>query len=323
MTYNYIVDHIPVSTPNDRRPNEKMKAEYITIHNTGNEKSSAKGERGWLTNPSNNRQASFHLAVDENNVVECLPLDEHAWHCGDGHGKGNMTSIGIEICESGNYAKTVENAIQLTAKLLSERKWGVDKLRRHFDWSGKICPRLMYDDGNWDTWKEFKKQVEAELKKLGVKPIVAKPEVKPSVKPSKTPTKPKESFPIVKYSSNGKYVEKLQKLLKDRGYNITVDGDFGTKTTIAVKEFQRANGLTQDGVVGENTWKKLLENPQMYGVATGDVWLHSKADLTEASRRVILHKGEKVIIVKGGTADMHNTDKGYVSKKYILLKKDK
>jgi peptidoglycan hydrolase-like protein with peptidoglycan-binding domain len=37
-----------------------------------------------------------------------------------------------------------------------------------------------------------------------------------------------------------------------------VDGIFGTKTLTAVRQYQQANGLTVDGVVGKNTWKKLL-----------------------------------------------------------------
>ncbi|MNW48700.1 N-acetylmuramoyl-L-alanine amidase CwlA precursor [compost metagenome] len=48
--------------------------------------------------------------------------------------------------------------------MLKERGWGTDRLRRHYDWSGKICPRLMYDNGKWTGWEQFKKSVEAELK---------------------------------------------------------------------------------------------------------------------------------------------------------------
>lgn len=36
------------------------------------------------------------------------------------------------------------------------------------------------------------------------------------------------------------------------------DGIFGTKTLTAVRQYQEANGLTVDGIVGKNTWKKLL-----------------------------------------------------------------
>jgi len=38
-----------------------------------------------------------------------------------------------------------------------------------------------------------------------------------------------------------------------------VDGLFSSKTTNWVKQFQRSEGLRDDGIVGENTWKGLLE----------------------------------------------------------------
>lgn len=164
---NYIIDHIPRSTPHNRRPALPMTATTITIHNTGNGKSSAINERLWLTNPSNDRTASYHKVIDEYGVIECIPDNENAWHSGDGSGveSGNRTSIGVEICESGNYAQTLESAVQLVAKMLKERGWGVDRLRRHWDWSGKVCPRLMYDGGKWTGWGAFKQRVQVELNK--------------------------------------------------------------------------------------------------------------------------------------------------------------
>jgi len=42
------------------------------------------------------------------------------------------------------------------------------------------------------------------------------------------------------------------------GYNIAVDGYFGSKTVAAVKDFQSKHGLTVDGIYGPNTAKKLL-----------------------------------------------------------------
>ncbi|MNM25400.1 N-acetylmuramoyl-L-alanine amidase CwlA precursor [compost metagenome] len=162
----YRIDHIPKGTTCNRRPALPMVPTTITIHNTGNASSTAQNERGWLTNQSNSRQASFHIVVDEKEAIECIPLNESAWHAGDGSGvkSGNRSSIGIEICESGNYAQALDNAVKLVAKMLKDRGWGVDRLRRHYDWSGKICPRLMYDNGKWTGWEQFKKAVEAELK---------------------------------------------------------------------------------------------------------------------------------------------------------------
>lgn len=162
----YRVDHIPKGTVHNRRPAFPMEATTITIHNTGNATSTAQNERGWLTNVTNTRTASYHIVVDEKEAIECIPLNESSWHAGDGSGikSGNRTSIGIEICESGNYTQTLDNAVKLVAKMLKERGWGTERLRRHYDWSGKICPRLMYDNGKWTGWEQFKKAVEVELK---------------------------------------------------------------------------------------------------------------------------------------------------------------
>ena len=83
--------------------------------------------------------------MDEHEAIECLPLNENAWHSGDGNSpaSGNRTSISIEICESGDYTKSLNNAVELVVKLLKQYGWSVGQLCRHYDWSGKVCPRLM------------------------------------------------------------------------------------------------------------------------------------------------------------------------------------
>jgi hypothetical protein len=161
----YIIDHIPINPK--RRPGKKMKATSITIHNTGNPSSRAKGERGWLTNPSNTRSASFHIVVDENEAIECIPLNEVTWHSGTT--KGNYSSISIEICESGNYKQAEQNAVELVAKMLHERGWGIDRVKKHQDWSGKYCPRIIIP-----YWSEFKQRIQKELDKLNGKQVTPK-----------------------------------------------------------------------------------------------------------------------------------------------------
>ena len=95
-----------------------MTPQYITIHSTGNTKSTARNERDWLTNPTNGRQASWHICVDEKEAIEAIPLNEVAWHAGDGRGPGNMSSFSIEFCESGDRHKTLLNAAEFGAKIL-------------------------------------------------------------------------------------------------------------------------------------------------------------------------------------------------------------
>ena len=64
----------------------------------------------------------------------------------------------------------------------------------------------------------------------------------------------------LRINSTGTQVKVLQWLLNyTTDYTVGyVDGYFGTKTLTAVRKYQEANGLTVDGIVGKNTWSKLL-----------------------------------------------------------------
>ena len=61
----------------------------------------------------------------------------------------------------------------------------------------------------------------------------------------------------LKYGSSGGEVKKLQQELNKQGYKLEVDGQFGSKTQAAVRDYQKRNGLSVDGIVGKNTWGKL------------------------------------------------------------------
>ena len=64
-----------------------------------------------------------------------------------------------------------------------------------------------------------------------------------------------EMLPILTKGSKGTAVKWLQIALG----GLTVDGDFGDKTLVAVKAFQTRNGLTVDGEVGPKTWAALID----------------------------------------------------------------
>lgn len=174
----YIVKHIPIKA--GKRSGRNMKPTSLTIHSTANKSSTAMNERNWLVNPSNTRVASWHVVVDDKMAVEAIPFNEPSIHAGNG--TGNTTSIGLEICESGNRTVTINNAVKLSAKILNERGWGISKLVRHYDWSGKICPGIFSANG-WKLWVEFKVNVKKEMDKLDkpVKKVV--PDVKVEVAP--------------------------------------------------------------------------------------------------------------------------------------------
>ena len=137
------------------RPGGNYDKLSITIHSTGNPSSTAQNERDWLDNPANDRDASWHYVVDEKEVIQAIPEIEEAWHCGSA--VGNRFSIGIEICESGDREKTLQNAAAFVAEKLKEYGWDCTYLRKHADWANKNCPRILIDsayikdgmDWNW------------------------------------------------------------------------------------------------------------------------------------------------------------------------------
>ena len=57
----------------------------------------------------------------------------------------------------------------------------------------------------------------------------------------------------IKIGSKGDDVKKIQKKL-----GLVADGSFGSKTESAIKSWQKENGLTDDGIVGKNTWDKMF-----------------------------------------------------------------
>jgi len=57
--------------------------------------------------------------------------------------------------------------------------------------------------------------------------------------------------------SRGDSVRLLQTLLNRAGYELAVDGIFGTMTRCSVKGFQSERGLQVDGIVGKQTWAAL------------------------------------------------------------------
>jgi hypothetical protein len=88
-------------------------------------------------------------------------------------------------------------------------------------------------------------------------PVVVPPEPSLIPKPPELPPIPKpppvsRELPVLQLGSKGEDVEYVQLLL-------FVDGIFGKVTEQAVKDFQKSEGLTVDGIVGPNTWKALLK----------------------------------------------------------------
>lgn len=63
--------------------------------------------------------------------------------------------------------------------------------------------------------------------------------------------------PVLRRGLRSDVVGELQALLRDQGYPLAIDGDFGPATETVVRHFQAKRGLDADGIVGPVTWNAL------------------------------------------------------------------
>ena len=139
----------------------EMNAEFFVVHNTFND-ASARNEVKYMI--SNNEKVSFHFAIDDKEVVQGIPENRNALHAGDGtNGKGNRKGLSFEICYSKSggvrFEKAEKNAAQFIAYKLKERGWGIDKVKKHQDFSKKYCPHRTLDMG----WQRFLNMINSYL----------------------------------------------------------------------------------------------------------------------------------------------------------------
>ena len=103
------------------------------------------GVRSWWENGSDGRgvQASAHFIVKDENVLQCLPLNEVGWHSGDSR---NYESIGIEVIPmntAGEFSELTKKTLKELVSFIREKINSDLQLERHFDGgNGKDCPRF-------------------------------------------------------------------------------------------------------------------------------------------------------------------------------------
>ena len=149
--------------------------EYIVIHYTSNKGDTAQNNAVYFSRQKLNPPASAHYFVDENEIWQSVADIDTAWHCGAKNYKHkycrNANSLGIEICmndKDGNIRlKSIANAIKLTKMLMQKYNIGIDNIIRHYDVTGKDCPRPMVEDENlWTSFKQSLLQEENEEMKI-------------------------------------------------------------------------------------------------------------------------------------------------------------
>ena len=78
----------------------------------------------------------------------------------------------------------------------------------------------------------------------------------PNTPPATTAASSTPGIPL-RNGHTGAAIQSAQEQLNRKGAQLTVDGHYGDRTQSAVRSFQKANGLTADGVIGSETWVRL------------------------------------------------------------------
>lgn len=219
------------------------------------------------------RDASANYVIGYDGQIGCSVDDEYrSWCTSNGIDKMLIT---IEMaCEPVHPYKVTNEAYNALIDLLVDRcrahgiprlMWKEDKaaaldwdlseqnmvVHRWFD--NKACPGDYLYSLHYQIANEVNERLGTDYVPTPVTPS------KPTIEVDYTETK----TPIIALDDEGNAVEMLQLMLMHLGYDLTycggADGIFGEGTEKAVLEYQEDEGLDVDGVVGAQTWGKLLE----------------------------------------------------------------
>ena len=172
-TYPDITFDVRFLDPNPfSRPQLALKKVHaIVVHYTANPGVDAVANRNYFNNlpKANERKqkktyASSHFVIGlDGTIVQCSPWEEMAYASND----RNSDTVSIECChkkENGKFtAQTQAALIQLCTYLCIKFDLTEENLIRHYDVTGKICPKYFVEHP--DAWETFKKDVGMELKK--------------------------------------------------------------------------------------------------------------------------------------------------------------
>jgi len=141
------------------RPGRPITPKAVVLHWTANTDpgADAAAHRSYFENHPQNR-VSAHYVVDDREIIQCIPEEEMAYHVGarrytqralrELSPYPNDCTIGVEMCVNadGDFTRTYQHATALVAGILERRGWETDRLWRHYDITGKDCPRFWVDD---------------------------------------------------------------------------------------------------------------------------------------------------------------------------------
>lgn len=178
---NHVVSQKVVVTPPDydvqlltineySRPGTAIdEVKGIVVHYTANPGTTAQQNRDYFESLKDTHKTSvssqFVIGLD-GEIIQCVPCNEIAYASNE----RNIDTVSIECCiedESGRFNEsTYQTLIHLTAWLCGRYGLTTDDVIRHYDVSGKMCPK--YYVNHEDAWEKFKADVNDYIETYGI-----------------------------------------------------------------------------------------------------------------------------------------------------------
>lgn len=209
------------ASPNFGPRRNGLRPNILLLHYTG--MATGKAAEDWLCN-AGSEVSSHYLVHEDGSVVQMVREADRAWHAGKASWKGeadiNSRSIGIEIVNEGHEGglpafpdPQIAALVRLCRDIASRHAIAPERVLGHSD----VAPGRKIDPGERFPW--------AALAAEGVGHFVEPAAVRPGAALGK--------------GDSGADVARLQEMLSDYGYAVSVDGRYDAHTALVVEAFQR------------------------------------------------------------------------------------
>ena len=272
---------------NFKQMDTRSSTKRIILHHAAAKKCSAEDIHRWHLN-NGWSGAGYHFLVRKDGTIYRLrPEDKVGAHA---YG-ANYDSLGI--CFEGDYKEEImqEEEIKAGRELVNflKNKYGINTVQVHKNVNATNCPgdnfpfdQIANETGESKPSKEKGKiaTIQTSLNEkyglnISVDNIYGNEMKKALVKGLQTELNKQFGSKLavdgifgtntynacinVRRGAKGNITWLIQSMLICKLFNINADGIFGPATESAVREFQKRNGLSQDGIVGKNTFSKLFK----------------------------------------------------------------